>query len=183
MPSEVLWASWQPDLSVGSAVRLLPTSGRVSAHSLRGEQSIATPSPGCRLAGNRPGYRSQGMPSQMVSGPALISLISSKAPRTSTVNSAPESAVIVGGVRVLTEKRVFRPICPDVLLPCALQTSRQDSSTRGSVTPAQPKPMKPQRPRSPPTTRATTARPRSAMLLGSAEGRPRAPIGRTAMAS
>ena len=38
-------------------------------------------------------------------GTALMSSISSKAPRTSTVNSSPESTVIVGGVRVFTEKR------------------------------------------------------------------------------
>jgi len=38
-------------------------------------------------------------------GTALISSTSSKAPRTSTVNSSPESTVIVGGVRVFTEKR------------------------------------------------------------------------------
>jgi hypothetical protein len=38
-------------------------------------------------------------------GTALMSSTSSKAPRTSTVNSSPESTVIVGGVWVLTEKR------------------------------------------------------------------------------
>jgi hypothetical protein len=41
---------------------------------------------------------------------------------TSTMNSSPASTVIVGGVRVLTEKRVFGPICAHVLLPCASQT-------------------------------------------------------------
>src|SRR5271166_5472173 len=41
----------------------------------------------------------------------------SKAPRTSTVNSSPELTVIVGGVQVLTEKRVFGPVCPHVPLP------------------------------------------------------------------
>src|SRR5215831_2231881 len=38
-------------------------------------------------------------------GTALMSSTSSKAPRTSIVNSSPESTVIVGGVWVLTEKR------------------------------------------------------------------------------
>src|SRR5262249_25230287 len=38
-------------------------------------------------------------------GTALMSSMSSKAPRTSIVNSSPESTVIVGGVWVLTEKR------------------------------------------------------------------------------
>src|SRR5271165_4750244 len=41
----------------------------------------------------------------------------SKAPRTSTVNSSPELTIIVGGVQVLTEKRVFGPVCPHVPLP------------------------------------------------------------------
>jgi hypothetical protein len=75
---------------------------------------------------NQPGYRSQGgWPSQAGVngvGTALISSTSSKAPRTSTMNSSPASTVIVGGVRVLTEKRVFGPICAHVLLPCASQT-------------------------------------------------------------
>jgi hypothetical protein len=41
------WPRGNPDLSVGSAVKLLLTSAlrSMSAHSLRGQQSIATPSP------------------------------------------------------------------------------------------------------------------------------------------
>src|SRR6516162_9327695 len=61
-------------------------------------------------------------------GTARMSSTSSKAPRTSILNSSPESTVIVGGVRVLTEKRysvgfglIFRPE--------ALQTAGPDSST------------------------------------------------------
>jgi hypothetical protein len=38
-------------------------------------------------------------------GTALMSSTSSKAPRTSTVNSSPEATIIVGGVWVFTEKR------------------------------------------------------------------------------
>ena len=96
---------------------------------------------------------------------------------TSTVNGSPESIVFVGGVWVLTEKRYSVRFARYLL-----RTGRLDSSTRSSVTPAQRQPMRPQRPRSLPTARATTARPRSAMLLGSAEGRLHVPIGRIVMA-
>ena len=96
---------------------------------------------------------------------------------TSTVNGSPQSTVFVGGAWVLTEKRYSVRFAPYLL-----RTPRPDSSTRSSVTPAQRKPMRPQRPRSLPTARATTARPRSAILFGSAEGRPRVPIGRIVMA-
>src|SRR5262249_39958160 len=56
---------------------------------------------------NWPGYRSEGV--SITSrcegvGTALMSSTSSKAPCTSTVNSSPESTVIVGGVWVLTEE-------------------------------------------------------------------------------
>jgi Domain of unknown function (DUF1772) len=56
---------------------------------------------------DRPGYRCRGWPSQAGVngvGTVLTSLTSSMVPRTSTVNSSPEATVIVGGVRVLTEK-------------------------------------------------------------------------------
>lgn len=80
---------------------LLPEPNGVS--SIR---SIATTSPG--LAPRTtigPAIGAKGCPSQAAVNTALISSTSSKAPRTSTVNSSPESTAIVGGVCVLTENR------------------------------------------------------------------------------
>ena|SRR5271166_284384 len=90
---------WDLILYMRSAVRLLrtPRFGRASAHSLGGQQSIATPSPG--LAPRTtigPAIGARGCPSQAGVngvGTALISSTSSKAPRTSTL--PPDSMVIV----------------------------------------------------------------------------------------
>jgi hypothetical protein len=71
-----------------------------------------------------PAIGAKGCPSQAgVNGvcTALISSTSSKAPRTSTVNSSPGSTVIVGGVCVLTEKRYsvrFALMVPLPLMRC-----------------------------------------------------------------
>ncbi len=89
---------------------------------------------------NRPGYRRLGMAVASRRGWCRYRadiLDIAKAPRTSTVNSSPEATVIIGGARALT---------------------KPNGSTRGSVTPAQSKPMRSQHPRSPPTARATAAR-------------------------
>jgi len=85
-------------------IALLPDPNGVS--SIR---SIATTSPG--LAPRTtigPVIGARGCPSQAGVngvGTARMSSTSSKAPRTSIVNSSPESTAIVGGVCVLTEKR------------------------------------------------------------------------------
>jgi hypothetical protein len=162
---------------VGPAVRLLLTSELLSSvGALARQQSIATPSLDLGIAhDNRSGNRRQGMP--VASRREWYRDRADILDFTSTVNGSPESTVFVGGMWVLTEKRYSVRFARYLL-----RTPRPDSSTRSSVTPAQRKPMRPQRPRSLPTARATTARPRLAMLLGSAEGRPRVPIGRIVMA-
>jgi hypothetical protein len=72
-------------------------------------RSIATTSPGFAPRSSiGPVIGARGCPSQAGVkgvGTARMSSTSSNAPRTSTVNSSPESTLIVGGVRVLTEKR------------------------------------------------------------------------------
>ena len=86
------------------SIALLPDPNGVS--SIR---SIATTSPG--LAPRTtigPAIGARGCPSHAGVkgvGTARMSSTSSNAPRTSTVNSSPESTVIVGGVWVLTKKR------------------------------------------------------------------------------
>lgn len=82
----------------------MPTPNGVS--SIR---SIATASPGLAPRTTMgPAIGASGWPSHAgVNGVGtdLMSSMSSKAPRTSTVNSSPESTVITGGVRGLTENR------------------------------------------------------------------------------
>ena len=86
-------------------IALLPDPNGVS--SIR---SIATTSPGLapRTAIGPVIGAAKGCPSHAGVngvGTARMSSTSSKAPRTSIVNSSPESTAIVGGVCVLTEKR------------------------------------------------------------------------------
>jgi hypothetical protein len=97
----------------GNSRRNTPKSRRIALfpdpNGVNSIKSIATTSPG--LAPRTtigPVIGARGCPSQAGVkgvGTARMSSISSKAPRTSTVNSSPESTVIVGGVWVLTEKR------------------------------------------------------------------------------
>src|SRR6516165_10099061 len=120
----------------GNSRRSTPKSRKIALlpdpNGLSSIRSIATTSPG--LAPRTtigPVIGAKGCPSQAGVngvGTARMSSTSSKAPRTSILNSSPESTVIVGGVRVLTEKRysvgfglIFRPE--------ALQTAGPDSST------------------------------------------------------
>jgi hypothetical protein len=170
-------ARGNPDLSVGSAVTLQLTFAlRSRVGALARGTTVDRRHPGLGAAHNdRPGFRRQRMP--IAGRRERCRYRADILDVTSTVNGSPESTVFVGAVWVLTEKRYSVRFAPYLL-----RTPRPDSSTRSSVTPAQRKPMRPQRPRSLPTARATTARPRSAMLLGSAEGRPRVPIGRIVMA-
>jgi hypothetical protein len=123
------------DLFVGSAVRLLLTPAFRSRVAAFAQGTTVDRNSVAGLGAshdNRPGYR-RGCPSQARVNRVgdRSSSTSSKAPRTSTVNSSPESTVIDGGVRVLPETRVFGPICPHVLLPCALQTPRQERAAQG----------------------------------------------------
>jgi len=97
----------------GNSRRSTPKSRKIALlpdpNGLSSIRSIATTSPG--LAPRTtigPVIGAKGCPSQAGVngvGTARMSSTSSKAPRTSIVNSSPESTAIVGGVCVLTEKR------------------------------------------------------------------------------
>jgi Domain of unknown function (DUF1772) len=177
------------DLFVGSAVRLLLTPAFRSRVAAFAQGTTVDRNSVAGLGAshdNRPGYRSQGMPvaspREWCRGPHILDIVEGAA------NLDCELLAGIDGHRrrragIARDEGIRSDLSSCAAPLCVADAQAGESSTRGSVTPAQPKPMRPQRSRSTPITRATTARPRSAMLLGSAEGRPRAPIGRTAMAS